>query len=356
MPTSCWIDPVLSEVYYHLSAAHSEYINSVTHIQFAFQTNLLRLYFMAVDYYTVTAQEAGQRIDNFLIRYFKNVPKSVIYRIVRKGEVRIDKKRVKPEKKLELGEVIRIPPVKLDVDTTLPDDKAMIASEALLEMLEKAVLREDEQLIFINKPAGLPVHSGSGHKLGLIEAFRQLRPNLPYVELAHRIDRDTSGVVILAKSRPALMELHELFRNGNIDKRYLALVAGKWTHGRQHIQINLGKEEGNRRKVQVMDEGKESETIFAPVKNLKGASLIEAQILTGRMHQIRVQLQHLEHPILGDDRYGDFALNRQMREKGLKRMFLHSATVNLVLHLTGRRYVVEAPLPDDLQTVLKNIR
>lgn len=310
---------------------------------------------MTVEYYTVTENEAGQRIDNFLIRHLKQLPKSAIYRIVRKGEVRVDKKRVKPEKKLALGEVIRIPPIKLESEVN-PPDKPAVASGSLLEVLEKAVLREDEQLIFINKPSGLPVHGGSGHKLGLIEAFRQLRPNLPFVELAHRIDRDTSGVVILAKSRQALTELHELFRDGKIDKRYLALVAGKWTYGRKHVTMTLGKEEGKRQKVQVMEEGKESETIFAPVKNLRGAALVEAQILTGRMHQIRVQLQNLGHPILGDDRYGDFALNRQFREKGLKRLFLHSASVNLVLHLTGRRYVVEAPLPDDLQTVVANLR
>ncbi|MBU0653769.1 MAG: RluA family pseudouridine synthase [Gammaproteobacteria bacterium] len=311
---------------------------------------------MTVQYHIVSEHEVGQRVDNFLIRFFKQVPKSVIYRILRKGEVRVDKKRVKPEKKLELGEVIRIPPVKLEQEQQ--SDKPAVASQSLLDVLEKAVLREDEQLIFINKPSGLPVHGGSGHKLGLIEAFRQLRPNLPFVELAHRIDRDTSGIVILAKSRLALTELHELFRDGKIDKRYLALVAGRWKHGRQHITLELGKEEGTRQKVQVVEEGegKESETIFSPVKNLRGASLIEAQILTGRMHQIRVQLQHLEHPILGDDRYGDFALNRQFKEKGLKRLFLHAASVNLVLHLTGRRYVVEAPLPEDLRAVVANLR
>lgn len=312
---------------------------------------------MAVEYYTVTENEDGQRVDNFLIRHLKQLPKRAIYRILRKGEVRVDKKRVKPEKKLALGEIIRIPPIRQESELN-PPDKPALASESLLEVLENAVLREDEQLIFINKPSGLPVHGGSGHKLGLIEAFRQLRPNLLFVELAHRIDRDTSGIVILAKSRQALTELHELFRDGKIDKRYLALVAGRWKHGRQHITLDLGKKEGNRQKVQVVEEGegKESETIFSPVKNLRGASLIEAQILTGRMHQIRVQLQHLEHPILGDDRYGDFSLNRQFREKGLKRLFLHAASVNLVLHLTGRRYVVEAPLPADLQTVVANLR
>lgn len=347
------IEPTVSG--FHPKSACCEYINSVNQIQFAFTISWYVFSLMAVEYYTVTENEAGQRIDNFLIRHLKQLPKSAIYRILRKGEVRVDKKRVKPEKKLELGESIRIPPIKSEADV-IPTDKPVEASQGLLDILEKAVLREDEQLIFINKPSGLPVHGGSGHKLGLIEAFRQLRPNLPFVELAHRIDRDTSGVVILAKSRQALTELHDLFRYGRIDKRYLALVAGKWTHGRQHVTVNLGKEEGKRQKVQVTDEGKESETIFSPVKNLRGAALVEAQILTGRMHQIRVQLQHLGHPILGDDRYGDFALNRQFREKGLKRLFLHSASVNLVLHLTGRRYVVEAPLPDDLQTVVANLR
>jgi 23S rRNA pseudouridine955/2504/2580 synthase len=280
-----------------------------------------------------------------------------VYRILRKGEVRVNKKRVKPEKKLELGEVIRIPPVKQEEDLR-PVDQPAVASAALLDVLEKAMLFEDEQLIFINKPSGLPVHGGSGYKIGLIEAFRQLRENLPYVELAHRIDRDTSGVVILAKSRQALTELHGLFRDGKIDKRYKALVAGRWKHGRQHVTMDLSKEEGTRQKVQVVEEGegKVSETIFSSLKNLNGASLLEAQILTGRMHQIRVQLQNLGHPILGDDRYGDFALNRKFREMGLKRLFLHSASVEFTLRATGRRYMIEAPLSDELKDVLLNIR
>lgn len=312
---------------------------------------------MTVEYYTVTENEAGQRVDNFLIRHFKHVPKSVVYRILRKGEVRVDKKRVKPEKKLELGEVIRIPPVRQEEDLR-PVDQPAVASPALLAVLEKAMLFEDEQLIFINKPSGLPVHGGSGYKLGLIEAFRQLRENLPYVELAHRIDRDTSGVVILAKSRQALTELHGLFRDGKIDKRYKALVAGRWKHGRQHVTMDLSKEEGTRQKVQVVEEGegKVSETIFSSLKNLNGASLLEAQILTGRMHQIRVQLQNLGHPILGDDRYGDFALNRKFREMGLRRLFLHAASVEFTLRATGRRYMIEAPLSDELKDVLLNIR
>lgn len=308
---------------------------------------------MAVQYHTVSSNEAGQRIDNFLMRHFRQVPKSVIYRILRKGEVRVDKKRVKPDRKLQEGEVIRIPPVKV---SELAEKRPAQASESLLETLEQAVLLEDEQLIFINKPSGLPVHGGSGFKLGLIEAFRQLRPNLPYVELAHRIDRDTSGIVVLAKSRQALTELHEMFREGGIDKRYLALAAGRWKHGRQHVCMTLSREDGPRHKVQVAEDGREAETIFQPVKNLRGAALLEAQILTGRMHQIRVQLQELGHPILGDDRYGDFALNRQFRDKGLKRLFLHAAKIHFILQLTGRRYELEAPLPADLQQVVENCR
>lgn len=300
---------------------------------------------MSVEYYTVTPHEAGQRVDNFLFRYLKSVPKSAVYRILRKGEVRVDKKRVKPEKKLVAGEVIRIPPLRLD------DAPAGLAPESLLAVVEQAVLHEDEHLIFINKPAGLPVHGGSGHPFGLIEVFRQLRPHLPFVELAHRIDADTSGIVVLTKSRPVLLALHELLRTGGMDKRYLALVTGKWTYGRKQVTLALGKDQA-RQQVRVADDGKEASTIFAPVRHLHNATLLEAQILTGRMHQIRVQLQHLGHPILGDERYGDFALNRQLRQVGLKRLFLHAANVSFMLELAGRRYTMAAPLPAELQAVL----
>lgn len=311
--------------------------------------------FMAVEYHTVTEQEAGQRVDNFLLRHFRHIPKSVVYRIVRKGEVRVDKKRVQPDKRLEAGETVRIPPVRQE-EAGEGQGRCVPAPDSLLETVGQAVMREDEQLIFVNKPAGLPVHSGSGHALGLIEVFRQLRPNLPYVELAHRIDRDTSGVVLLAKSRAALAELHSLFRDGGIDKRYLALVAGRWTLGNKQVKVALAREAGRQQKVQVADEGKDSLTYFSPLTTWQSASLLEARILTGRMHQIRVQLQHLGYPVLGDDRYGDFSLNRQFRERGLKRLFLHSASVNFVLDLTGRRYTVAAPLPPELQSVLDGLR
>lgn len=313
---------------------------------------------MAVQYHTVSEHEAGQRIDNFLLRYFKNVPKSVIYRIIRKGEVRVDKGRIKPEHKLALGEVVRIPPVKQD---EVPEDTKSLASHSLLQQIERAVIFEDEQIIGINKPAGIPVHSGSGHDVGLIEGFRQLRPNLPYVELVHRIDRDTSGVVALAKSREALTQLHALMREGEVDKRYQALVAGQWKDGVQHITTNLMREQNAAKghKMRVMDnddEGQEAESIFTPKRIMTDATLMDVKILTGRMHQIRVQLAHLDHPILGDDRYGDFALNREMKAVGLKRMFLHANHMEFVLRLTGRRYRLEAPLPAELHQVLRELQ
>jgi 23S rRNA pseudouridine955/2504/2580 synthase len=312
---------------------------------------------MAVQYHTVSEHEAGQRIDNFLLRFFKNVPKSVIYRIIRKGEVRVDKGRVKPEHKLALGEVVRIPPVKQD---EVPEDTKVLASHSLLQQIDKAVIFEDEQIIAINKPSGIPVHSGSGHDIGLIEAFRQLRPNLPFVELVHRIDRDTSGVVALAKSREALTQLHALMREGEVDKRYQALVAGQWKDGVQHITTNLKREQNAARghKMRVLDEedeGQEAESIFTPKRVMTNATLMDVKILTGRMHQIRVQLAHLEHPILGDDRYGDFALNREMKAIGLKRMFLHANHMEFILRMTGRRYRLEAPLPAELHLVLRNL-
>ncbi|PID50668.1 MAG: 23S rRNA pseudouridine(955/2504/2580) synthase [Proteobacteria bacterium] len=311
---------------------------------------------MAVHYYTVTEYEAGQRIDNFLLKYFKKVPKSVIYRIVRKGEVRVDRKRVKPDYKLRLGESIRIPPVKLDTESS-PAVVAKEASAALLQLLEKSVLLEDDYLIVLNKPAGLPVHGGSGVAIGLIEAFRQLRPHLPFVELVHRLDRDTSGLILLAKSRQVLNALHALLREGGMDKYYLALVAGRWQGGVREVTLDLQREPGSRRKVQVVNEheGKSSSSIFAPQKRYADSSLLEVNILTGRMHQIRVQLAHLGYPVLGDDRYGDFKLNRAFRERGLKRLFLHAVRLEFMLDMNGHKYRLQAPLPRELEAVLRDL-
>ncbi len=309
--------------------------------------------FQKVSFVTVTEQSEGQRIDNFLMRELGGVPRSFIYKILRKGEVRVDKKRVKPTRKLAIDEVVRIPPMRIEEKKDKP-----VANEKLLNQVQAAILQEDQDIILINKPAGLPVHGGSGYKLGLIEIFRQLRPNMPYVELAHRLDKDTSGVIILAKTRKALQELHKLFQNGGIDKRYLTLVSGEWKGGERHIQNELVKRSGKLEKMQVAEGegGKRAESIFKPRKHFDGCTLIEVKLLTGRMHQIRTQLANMQMPVLGDDRYGDFPLNRHYKKTiGLKRLFLHSFYVDFSLEFSGQRYHLEIPLADDLQTVVERV-
>lgn len=307
---------------------------------------------MAVSYHIVTEHESGQRIDNFLLKYFKKVPRSVVYRVLRKGEVRVNKKRVKPDRKLTLGDEIRIPPVRVEEQA-----EPLAAPQRLLDDIEAAVLLEDEHMIVLNKPAGLPVHGGSGVKYGLIESFRQLRPNLPFVELAHRLDRDTSGLIILAKSRKALNSLHSLLRDGGMEKHYRALVAGKWRGGTQHLVTELERSSGSRQKIQVAEyEGKTAESIFKPLLITPERSLLDVQIMTGRMHQIRVQLAHLGYPIIGDDRYGNFPLNREYKQLGLKRLFLHAASLDFMLELSGQKYQLQAPLADDLQHILQQVK
>ncbi len=310
--------------------------------------------FQKVSFVTVTEQSDGQRIDNFLMRELDGVPRSYIYKILRKGEVRVDKKRVKPKRKLVLDEIVRIPPMRIEEKKEKP-----VANERLLKQVEAAILQEDDDIILINKPAGLPVHGGSGFQLGLIEVFRQLRPDMPYVELAHRLDKDTSGVIILAKTRQALQALHQLFKQSGIDKRYLTLVAGKWQGGEQRIENELSRTSGIREKIKVTQhtEGsKRAESIFKPRQHFTDLTLMEVKLLTGRMHQIRTQLAHLRMPVIGDDRYGDFPLNRHYKKTiGLKRLFLHAFYVDFVLEFSGQRYHLEIPLADDLQQSLKAI-
>ena len=299
----------------------------------------------------VTEASEGQRIDNFLMRELKNVPKSYIYRILRKGEVRVDKKRAKPTRKLQTGESVRIPPM------VLPEKKqSKQAPQALLDQLEKAVLLEDNDLILINKPAGLAVHGGTGSPYGLIEAYRQLRPSLPFVELAHRLDKETSGIVILAKNRKALLSLHDLFKSGGINKYYQTLVGGQWTSGKQHVRNTLVRERGRKQKVQVQDGGKVAESIFYPKKKFTDMTLMEVKLLTGRMHQIRTQLADLNFPVLGDSQYGNFSLNREVKKSiGLKRLFLHAYHLEFTLSKSGKVYNCKIPLANDLTKVIKSL-
>ncbi len=312
----------------------------------------------------ITANHAGQRIDNFLMRELKDVPRSYVYRILRKGEVRVDKKRVKPPRKLVEGEVVRIPPV------FLPEKIAVAqAPDTLLTKIKQAIFYEDDDLIFINKPSGLAVHGGTGVRFGLIESFRQLRPELSFVELVHRIDKETSGIVMLAKNRPTLLALHELMKTSQIQKQYQTLVKGHWRGGRQHIKNQLKKQRGEKQKMRVVsdengaitnDKSKTAESFFSPLKHFSTShgdySLLKVELITGRMHQIRIQLADRGFPLLGDSQYGDFAMNRDIKKKlGLKRLFLHAYSLKFELPHNKQSYEFEIPLADDLQDVIKGL-
>ena len=304
-----------------------------------------------VTLHTITENEAGQRIDNFLLRRLKGVPKSRIYRIIRKGEVRVNKKRIKSEYKLQLEDIVRIPPVQMEEKKPLPK-----APDFLLKLVKNAIIFEDGHLIAVDKPCGLAVHGGSHGELGLIEILRQLRSDLPYLELVHRLDMETSGVLLIAKSRPMLQSLHELFRDAHrIEKHYTALVAGEWQGGKQKITHTLERKQDRDQKVQVSDEGKASTSIFIPIEHYKNVTLMDVQILTGRMHQIRTQLSHLKHPIIGDTMYGDKKLNNYFEKHyGSKRLFLHASSLSF--EIQDQKYELEAPLPEELQEVILHFK
>jgi 23S rRNA pseudouridine955/2504/2580 synthase len=288
----------------------------------------------------VTEDEAGQRIDNYLAARLKGVPKTHIYRILRSGEVRINSKRVEAKQRVAGGDRIRIPPLRM----------AEREERAAAPHLRLPILYEDEALLAVDKPAGVAVHGGSGVAHGVIESLRAMRPEARFLELAHRLDRETSGVLLLAKKRVALTELHRLLREREIDKRYLVAIDGRFRNERQRVRLALAQRrttEGKR--VSVSDEGQEAETIFRRLARGERFSLLEAELLTGRTHQIRVHLAHLGHPVLGDDKYGDFPLNRELRKLGLKRMFLHAARIAFPHPLSGAALEIAAPLPGDLQ-------
>ena len=287
-------------------------------------------------------EAAGQRIDNFLLRIAKGVPKSHIYRILRSGEVRVNKGRVPAEYRLQLGDRLRVPPIRTaerPVQATVPARDFEIAFE-------------DEALIVVDKPSGVAVHGGSGVSFGVIEQLRRARPLAKFLELAHRLDRETSGLLVVAKKRVALTKLHDLFRDGGISKRYLALVKGRWRNELQHVRLPLHKyltAEGERR-VSVNPEGKAAHSIVRLVARWENFSLVEVELKTGRTHQIRVHLAHLGFPIAGDDKYGDFPLNRALQKTGLGRMFLHAAKLALPHPLSGAPVELESPLPAELRS------
>ena len=306
----------------------------------------------SVKYYSIDADIAGQRIDNFLRARLKGVPKSLIYKIVRKGEVRVNKKRIKPEYKLVEGDTVRIPPVRQAEQTELPSVKLNKVAA-----IESAILYEDDRLIVINKPSGTAVHGGSGLNFGLIEGLRALRPNAPFLELVHRLDRETSGCMLIAKKRSALRSLHEQLRNKTIDKRYLALVAGLWPENRYKVKAPLHKNvlQSGERMVFVNDSGKPSETRFHIKQRFANATLVEASPITGRTHQIRVHCQHAGHSIAGDPKYGDSEFERYLSKFGRQRLFLHAHSIQFIHPHTHSVCKFEAPMEPNLSALLDKL-
>ncbi|WP_447123688.1 RluA family pseudouridine synthase [Glaciimonas sp. GG7] len=300
---------------------------------------------------TISDEESGQRIDNFLLRICKGVPKSHIYRVLRSGEVRVNKGRIDQTYRLIAGDVLRVPPIRMAEKT-----------EKTVPGAEFKVLLEDTQLLVIDKPAGVAVHGGSGVSYGVIEQLRASRPDAKFLELVHRLDRDTSGVLLLAKKRSALTNLHEQMRDGDTDKRYLVLVHGDWKNARQHVKLPLHKytaADGERR-VRVQEGGQASHTIFSLIRRYGEFALLEAELKTGRTHQIRVHLASSGFAIVGDDKYGDFSLNRALQKAdgeriAFKRMFLHAYQITFTHPESGKAVTLKAKLPPECERFLKSL-
>lgn len=306
----------------------------------------------AVQWLDIDAEQAGQRIDNFLLRVLKGVPKSRVYRLLRKGEVRVNKGRIGPDYRLAPGDRVRIPPVRI------AETAAATPAAGALARLAVAVIYEDERLLVLDKPSGMAVHGGSGVDYGVIEGLRALRPEAPFLELVHRLDRETSGCLMIAKKRSELRSLHELLRRGAVHKRYLLLAAGNWSSGPWQIDAPLRKNQlsGGERVVRVDEEGKAALTRFRCLQRFgDDASLMEADLATGRTHQIRVHAAWADHPLAGDDKYGNADFNRRLRAAGLKRLFLHAHYLAFEDPERGRSVEISAPLGDDLRAVIQQL-
>ena len=307
--------------------------------------------FDRVQYLEINADQAGQRIDNYLLSRLKGVPKSRVYRLLRKGEVRVNKGRIRPEYRLIEDDVVRIPPIR--VSQKAPSSPG----RSLRGILSESILLETEEFLVINKPFGLAVHGGSGINLGVIESLRAMREPHAYLELAHRLDRDTSGCLLIAKSRRVLKHLQDQMRQRSMDKRYITLVSGRWAKERREVNAPLLKQTvaSGERIVRANSEGKPSLTRFKLLKHYANASLLEVKLETGRTHQIRVHCQLVGHPLAGDPKYGNESFNETLRHIGLKRLFLHAAELTFTSPATGERVKVQAPLPDGLEGVLKKL-
>ena len=309
----------------------------------------------SVSLITVAEHEAGQRLDNYLIKILKGVPKSHIHRIIRAGEVRLNKKRCKPDSRIQTGDLLRIPPVRTAEKQRSSENRAQAVPAR-----EFTIIYEDDALLVIDKPAGIAVHGGSGVSFGVIEQIRRARPEARYLELVHRLDKDTSGLLMIAKKRNALVKLHEAIRNDHPKKIYLALGVGKLPNDSFHVKLPLFKYTGaqGEKMVRVSEDGQSAHTIFRVLNRfsddllhqvgLSHLTLVQATLKTGRTHQIRVHLQSQQCPIAGDERYGDYQANKRLQKLGLKRMFLHAAELHLDHPLTGEKLILKAPLPQDL--------
>ena len=304
-----------------------------------------------VAYVEITEDNSDQRLDNFLITRLKGVPKSHIYRIVRKGEVRVNKGRVDVKYRLLAGDVVRIPPVRV-----AERSEESYVPQGLQAALLQGILFEDEGFLIVNKPAGFAVHGGSGVSSGIIEGLRLIRPEAHFLELVHRLDKDTSGCLLIAKKRSALRKLHELFRDDQVHKTYLALLSGQWARKKGVVTAPLLKNvsKGGERMVIISQSGKKAETLFKRLKLFRNATLVEASPKTGRTHQIRVHAASLGHPIVGDERYGLDEVNKVFKNKGYKRMFLHAETLKFQHPVTGVLMSISAPLPSQLENLLKH--
>ncbi|ADE13694.1 pseudouridine synthase, RluA family [Nitrosococcus halophilus Nc 4] len=298
----------------------------------------------------IQLEQAGQRIDNFLLSQLKGVPKSRIYRCLRRGEVRVNKSRVASSYRLEQGDQVRIPPLRV----SHPSVKEPVAP-SLLHLIESSLLYEDKHLLILNKPAGIAVHSGSSISYGVIETLRHLRPEAPFLELVHRLDRETSGCLMVAKTRSTLLALQSMQREQLIHKRYLALVKGRWPRNIGQVNLPLLKNilQSGERVVKVSATGKPAASHFHPKQLYKEATLMEITLETGRTHQIRVHAAHLGHPLGGDEKYGDPAFNKRLRNLGLRRLFLHADQLSFTPPEGKKLLKITAPLPEELSAVLK---
>jgi len=309
-----------------------------------------------VKYHIIDEGSEGQKIDNFLLKILKNVPKSHVYKLLRSGQVRVNKKRIRTNFRLSINDSVRIPPVIYkERDAFVP----IAANKSLLNDIEKAVLFEDDAFIVLNKPEGIAVHGGSGVNFGVIELLRQSRPNAKFLELVHRIDKDTSGALLIAKKRLALVGIHKQMRDRSMHKKYEVIVHGEWSKKQLIVDLNLLKSSDvdGQKKISVVEDknsslnAKKSRSVFFLKKNFKGFTLLEVKLITGRTHQIRVHLSHLGFPIVGDQKYGDFELNKKLWKLGLKRMFLHASEVAFTHPITSEEVHFSAPTPKEFNKI-----